>query len=110
MHTLYFGSESESDSDDSGTAVKPEPDQYDFKFIAGQIRTVPDLLNGFEPRTDIYDKMILYFLTGIESQSCMQNWQVIKAQGPLDTESDIFVSRPDFTKYLNAQPDDLDMS
>jgi len=35
MHTLYFGSESESDYDDEGTAVKPEPDQSDFKFIAG---------------------------------------------------------------------------
>ena len=35
---------------------------------------MPQLLKGFEARTDIFDRMLLYFVTGRETQSCMQFW------------------------------------
>ena len=46
-----------------------------FKFIDEQVKTVPKLLKGFESRTDTYDRLILYLLTGKDDYNCMPNWQ-----------------------------------
>jgi hypothetical protein len=39
------------------------------------VRTLQQLLKGFEPRTDKYDRALLFFLTGREKDSCMQFWR-----------------------------------
>jgi len=46
----------------------------DFAYISDAARTMPQLLKGFEPRTNTYDKALVYFLTGLEEDSCMKFW------------------------------------
>ena len=115
MYTCYFKPDTDDDISsylEDSRAV--EQDQYNFKFNTGQIRTVSDLLNQFEARNDSYDKTLLYFLTGKETQSCMKNWQESNdfgiGIGIYESDVDLLASRPDFAKYLAEQPDDLDMS
>ena len=61
------------------------------------------MLKQFEARTDTYDKMLLYFLTGKETHHCMKNWLETNEFGGLyESNSDVFASRPDFAKYLNS--------
>ena len=69
------------DDEESGDPDHPQPppnngkDSRDFEFHADQVRTISQLTKGFEARTNLYDRLLLYFLTSKENDSCMQSWQ-----------------------------------
>ena len=87
-----------------------------FKFIDEQVQTVPKLLKNFETRTDVYDRMLLFLLTGKdEYKNCVQNWQVndeaeIEKVFTYDTDNKILASHQNFMKYLQSMPQDMDAS
>ena len=59
-------------------------------------------MQGSEARTDIYDRLLLFLLTGNEIQSCMENW--------LGDDLEFMDTKLNFDKYLSAQPEDMDLS
>ena len=75
-----------------------------FQFFTNKIRTVPDLTKGFEHRTDVFDRLLLYFLTDCEIDSCMQAWQEDVETPELAKTVKNFES-----KYLSAQLNDNDV-
>ena len=87
-----------------------------FKFIDEQVQTVPKLLKGFETGTDVYDRMLLFLLTGKdEYKGCVQNWQdsdeaEIEKVFTYDTDNKILASHHNFMKYLQSMPQDMDAS
>ena len=82
---------------DSANGI-PKPRHADFKFITNKIRTVQDLILGFEHRTDVFDRLLLYFLTGNEVEECMQAWRDDEA-----VPSHLAKTVKDFaSKYLSA--------
>lgn len=50
------------------------------------MRTVPQLLKGFEPRTNVYDRALLFALSGSDLESCMQFW--LEFNGQLYSQSE----------------------
>ena len=100
-------------------AIKLDADKNNirkFKFIDEQVQTVPKLLKGFETGTDVYDRMLLFLMTGKdEYKSCMQNWQdgdeaEIEKVFTYDTDNKILASHHNFMKYLQSMPQDMDAS
>ena len=61
--------EEESSGDEMGESAfqNLKTDGRDFEFHAKKVRTVAQLTRGFEARTNLYDRLLLYFLTGKEN-------------------------------------------
>ena len=107
----------EEDSEDDGDDFYPKArSSRDFEFCAQQVRSVPQLLKGFEAKTNLYDNMLLYFLTSREHGSCMQFWleeeEIKNSRVSVlsNAEEKNHQSAPFLDTYLQPVPEDCDIS
>ena len=90
---------------DHETLKRKETANGEFPYISESVRTLPQLLKGFEPRVDIYDRALLFLLTGREKDECMQYWREaddgsLFTFGDSEQDDDTAINQSKFEKYL----------
>ena len=76
-------------------------------------------MKGFEAKTDVFDRLLLYLLANIENQNCVQSWKdqdinldVSQVFNIKDNNEDwqLKSSHENLQKYLSIMPENSDIS